>query len=69
MKFRRDIQTKGRLSKLTKIEQSDCDLIDDLMTRYSVFEHSQSDELPAPCPDLQQIEHDVDALASWINAF
>lgn len=69
VRFRRDIQTKGRLSKLTKIEQSDCDLIDDLMTRYSVFEHSQSDELPAPCPDLQQIEHDVDALASWINAF
>jgi energy-coupling factor transporter ATP-binding protein EcfA2 len=69
VRFRRDIQTKGRLSKLTKIEQSDCDLIDDLMTRYSVFEHSQSDELPAPCPDLQQIEHDVDALSSWINAF
>ncbi|WP_426357135.1 AAA family ATPase [Pseudocolwellia sp. HL-MZ19] len=69
VRFRRDIQTKGRLSKLTKIEQSDCDLIDDLMTRYSVFEHSQSDEFPAPCPDLQQIEHDVDALSSWINAF
>jgi energy-coupling factor transporter ATP-binding protein EcfA2 len=69
VRFRRDIQTKGRLSKLTKIEQSDCDLIDDLMTRYSVFEHSQSDELPAPPPDLQQIEDDVDALSSWINAF
>jgi len=69
VRFRRDIQTKGRLSKLTKIEQSDCDLVDDLMARYSVFEHSQSDELPAPCPDLQQIEHDVDALSSWINAF
>lgn len=69
VRFRRDIQTKGRLSKLTKIEQSDCDLIDDLMTRYSVFEHSQSDESPAPCPDLQQIENDVDALSSWINTF
>lgn len=69
VRFRRDIQTKGRLSKLTKIKQSDCDFIDDLMTRYSVFEHSQSDELPAPSPDLQQIEHDVDALSSWINTF
>lgn len=69
VRFRRDIQTKGRLSKLTKIEQSDCDLIDDLMSRYSVFEHSQSDEFPALCPELQQIEHDVDALSSWINAF
>jgi energy-coupling factor transporter ATP-binding protein EcfA2 len=69
VRFRRDIQTKGRLSKLAKIEQSDCDLIDDLMSRYSVFEHSQSDEFPAQCPDLQQIEHDVDTLSSWINAF
>lgn len=69
VRFRRDIQTKGRLSKLTKIEQSDCDLIDDLMTRYSVFEHSQSDELPAPSPDLQQIEQDIDALSTWISDF
>lgn len=69
VRFRRDVQTKGRLSKLTKIEQSDCDLIDDLMSRYSVFEHSQSDEFPAPCPDLQQIEQDVDTLSSWIGTF
>ena len=69
VRFRRDIQTKGRLSKLAKIEQSDCDLIDDLMSRYSVFEHSQSDEFPAPCPDLNKIEQDVDELSSWINAF
>ena len=69
VRFRRDVQTKGRLSKLTKIEQNDCDLIDDLMSRYSVFEHSQSDEFPAPCPDLQQIEQDVDALSSWIKTF
>lgn len=69
IRFRRDIQTKGRLSKLTKIVQSDCDFIDDLMTRYSVFEHSQSDELPAASPDLEQIEQDVDALSLWISNF
>lgn len=69
VRFRRDIQTKGRLSKLTKIEQKDCDLIDDLMTRYSVFEHSQSDEFPALPPDLQQIEEDIDALSTWIKDF
>jgi len=69
VRFRREIQTKGRLSKLAKIEQSDCDLIDDLMTRYSVFEHSQSDELPAKHPDIKQIEKDVDELSFWINQF
>jgi len=69
VRFRRDIQTKGRLSALTKIEQKDCDLLDDLMTRYSVFEHSQSDELPAPMPDLSLIEQDMDNLSAWIESF
>lgn len=69
VRFRRDLQTKGRLTALTKIEQSDCDLMDDLMTRYSVFEHSQSDELPAPSPDLPQIEQDIDLLSNWIHDF
>lgn len=69
VRFRRDIQTKGRLSALTKIEQKDCDLLDDLMTRYSVFEHSQSDELPAPMPDLSSIEQDIDNLSTWIESF
>lgn len=69
MRFRRDIQTKGRLVKLTKIQQSDCDLIDSLMTKYSIFEHSQSDELPAHSPDIQEIEQDVGVLSSWVDNY
>lgn len=69
MRFRRDVQTKGRLGALAKIDLEDCALIDDLMTRYSVFEHSQSDELPAPIPDLDVLEADVKTLAKWITEF
>lgn len=69
VRFRRDLQTKGRLSALTKIQSNDCNLIDDLMTRYFVYEHSQSDELPSPSPDLSQIELDAKMLSDWINEF
>ena len=43
--------------------------MDDLMTRYSIFEHSQSEEFPAPVPDAAQIEIDVNNLAKWIEEF
>jgi ABC-type hemin transport system ATPase subunit len=69
LRFRRGVQTQGRLSSLAKIEMNDCNLIDDLMTRYSVFEHSQSDEFPAAVPDLGQMEADVAKLADWIQEF
>lgn len=68
-RFRRAVQTQGRLSALAKIELEDCELIDELMTRYSVFEHSQPDEMPPPSPDLQSITEDTQKLAKWIKAF
>ncbi len=39
------------------------------MTRYSVFERSQSDELPATLPELETLTADVTALAKWISHF
>ncbi|MCC7641971.1 MULTISPECIES: AAA family ATPase [unclassified Janthinobacterium] len=68
-RFRRPINTVGKLGALAKIEKGDCDLMDDLMTRYSIFEHSQSEEFPAPVPDAAQIEIDVNNLAKWIEEF
>ena len=69
VRFRRDVQTKGRLLALAKIEKSDCDLLDDLMSRYSAFEHSQADDLPAPFPELSIIEQDTNDIISWIDTF
>ena len=69
LRFRRSVQTQGRIGALAKIEAKDCVLIDDLMTRYSVFEHSQPEELPAACPELDDICTDVTGLAAWIEEF
>lgn len=68
-RFRRSLQTQGRIGSLAKISTTDCAMIDDLMTRYSVFEHSQSDELPAARPELEDIEADVTRLIAWIDEF
>ena len=69
MRFRRSLTTQNRIIALAKIRTKDCKFFDDLMTRYSVFEHSQSDELSAPVPDLSEIEADVSSLALWIREF
>ena len=68
-RFRRSLQTQGRIGALAKISPEDCALIDDLMTRYSAFEHSQSDELPAERPDISDIEADVAKLGDWFAEF
>jgi hypothetical protein len=69
LRFRRSVQTQGRIGALAKIEAKDCALVDDLMTRYSAFEHSQPEELPATCPELDELSSDVIALATWIEEF
>lgn len=69
LRFRREVMTKGLLRQLSNITQEDCDLIDDLMTRYSVYEHSQADDLPAVPPELVQLETDMRSLADWIEVY
>lgn len=69
LRFRREVMTKGLLRQLSNITQEDCDLIDELMTRYSVYEHSQADDLPAVPPELAQLETDMRSLADWIEGY
>lgn len=68
-RFRREIRTMGVLKKLAAIEPKDCIFIDDLMSKYSTFEHSQSDETPTHLPDPDEIIADADALRAWIEDF
>jgi len=68
-RFRRAINTQGKLHKVAKVTSADCSLIDNLMTRYSVFEHAQSDELPSSALDLTVFEADVTTLQKWIAEF
>ncbi|CAN7224276.1 AAA family ATPase [Acidovorax sp. LjRoot38] len=69
LRFRRSVQTQGRVTALAKICKEDCEFIDGLMTSYSAFEHSQADELPAEVPDFAVLETDVKALAEWMDEF
>lgn len=59
LRFRREVMTKGLLRHIT---QEHCDLIDDLMTRYSVYEHSQADDLPAVPPNSPSSKQICDRL-------
>ncbi len=68
-RFRREIKTMGVLKKLVAIELADCIFIDDLMSKYSAFEHSQPDETPTHLPDPDEIIADAIALRAWIDDF
>ena len=69
VRFRRSVETQNKIGSLAKITPEDCTFIETLMTRYSAFEHSQPDELPAKLPDFDVVEKDVEALAKWIGEF
>lgn len=59
IRFRRDVMTRGRLRNVAKAVAEDCDLIDRLMTKYSVYEHPQADDLPQILVELDEFERDV----------
>jgi energy-coupling factor transporter ATP-binding protein EcfA2 len=68
-RFRREVKTMNKIGALAKITSDDCLLIEDLMTRYSVFEHSQSYELPAEIPDYDKLKDDIERFAAWVGEF
>ena len=68
-RHRRAVNTMGKIGNLAKIEKKDCDLIDEMMTKYSCFEHSQSDEAPVDVPEPDQIEADIDRMIEWHKEF
>lgn len=68
-RYRRAVNTMGKIDKLAKIKKEDCDLINDFMTRYSCYEHSQPTESPVEIPEPAEIEKDVDNLLTWLTEF
>lgn len=68
-RHRRDVQTKNKLTKLAKINEDDCKLIDELMTKYSSFEHSQSLEAPSAVISPDELTADLDRLINWHATF
>lgn len=68
-RHRRSITTDNLLTPLPLIGQEDCQFIDELMTKYSCYEHSQSDEAPVSIPDESELQQDIQALKDWRERF
>ncbi|MCG6959714.1 hypothetical protein LJE82_07475, partial [bacterium BMS3Abin03] len=66
-RYSQEVQTKNKIEHLAKITSEDCKFIDDLMTFYSQFEHSQSDETPIELPKPEKIEEDLNAIVEFIK--
>ncbi len=64
-RFRRAVNTQGKLDKLARITAADCKLFDDMMTKYSRYEHSQPNEAPVAPPTPDELKADLEALRDW----
>lgn len=64
-RHRRAINTQGKLEKLSDIEPSDCALLDEMMTKYSRYEHAQSPEAPVELPLPDELDEDLTRLKVW----
>ncbi len=67
-RFRRSIQTQ-QISGLSVITAEDCELIEELMTKYSTQLHDQTPETRAEPPSFDEIEADLDKLNGWASEF
>lgn len=68
-RHRRSVTTDNRLAPLPLIDQEDCQFIDELMTKHSCYEHSQSEEVPVFIPDEPELRQDIQALKDWRERF
>jgi energy-coupling factor transporter ATP-binding protein EcfA2 len=68
-RHRREVHTKNKVGKLAKITPADCSLIDDFMTKYSCYEHSQSAEAPVDVPLASALSEDISRLLAWHGEF
>jgi len=68
-RFRRAVNTMGKIKKLARINDTDCKFFDDMMTKYSRYEHSQPAEAPVPLPDPDELDDDIKKLQAWHEEF
>lgn len=63
-RFQRPVHTL-KLKDLAKLKDTDCNLLDSLMTKYSGFEHSQPAEAPVELPKSDDLLADMTLLKNW----
>lgn len=67
-RFARNVSTL-KLPRLYALSGDDISLFDQLMTKYSYFDHSQSLETPIALPRIEDIEGDLNRLSAWHKDF
>ena len=67
-RFQRPVHTL-KIKSLAKLKDTDCNLLDSLMTKYSAFEHSQPAESPVELPHPDDILDDMRALKNWRDEY
>ncbi len=67
-RFQRPIHTL-KIKSLAKLKDTDCSFLDLLMTKYSVFEHSQPIESPVELPKPDDLLTDMTSLKEWREAY
>ena len=68
-RHRRSVTTDNRIRGLPCISREDCSFIDEMMTKYSAYEHSQSREAPSALPEEPELREDLQALKNWREEF
>ena len=68
-RYRRAINTMGKIGNLAKISEADCTYFDKLMTKYSRYEHSQPLEAPVSLPEPDELESNFNQLKQWQEKF
>lgn len=68
-RHRRAVNTKGKIDKLAKICINDCRFVEEIMTKYSRYEHSQSLEAPVLLPTPEELSSDIERILMWHQEF
>jgi len=68
-RFDQAVHTDIGLEKLLRIELSDCEFLDRLMTTYSREIHDQSEEIDDTPVDVDTIENDATEFVQWVISF
>ncbi len=66
-RFNPEVQTKDKIHALARITDGDCKFIDEYMTKYSRYEHSQPEEAAIKLPPPDEIERDLNAVTEFIK--
>lgn len=67
-RYNRNISSQ-KVRYLRAIKEEDVSIFDEMMTKYSCYEHSQPSEKTVPLPKIEELENDINKLLAWQKKF